>query len=66
MSKLNLLDFSSTKAKIKYTCAKQAVEISSIFPEELYTDLNTSIFYLPGKSWQLLHKEPALCSVLPW
>jgi hypothetical protein len=40
MSKLNLLDFSSTKAKIKYNCAKQAIEISRISPGELYPDFN--------------------------
>jgi hypothetical protein len=37
---MDLSGFSSDKAKVKYACAKQAVEISKNCPEELYPDLS--------------------------
>jgi hypothetical protein len=40
MVKLDLLDFSSDKARIKYTCANQAIAISQACPEDLYPDFN--------------------------
>lgn len=38
MSKINLDDFSSTNAKVKYACAKQAIAISKDNPSDLYPD----------------------------
>lgn len=40
MTKLDLSDFSSDKARIKYTCAKQAIALSQNFPEDLYPDFS--------------------------
>ena len=40
MVKLDLSDFSSEKARIKYTCANRAIVISRNYPEELYPDFN--------------------------
>ena len=40
MTKLDLSDFSSDKAKIKYFCANQAVVLSQSCPEDLYPDFN--------------------------
>jgi hypothetical protein len=40
MVKLDLSDFLSNKAKIKYACAKQAIIISQNYPEDLYPDFN--------------------------
>ena len=40
MNKINLNDLSSTDAKIKYACAKQAIAISKGNPSELYTDFD--------------------------
>jgi hypothetical protein len=40
MAKLDLSDFLSDKAKIKYTCAKQAIAISQNYPKDLYPDFN--------------------------
>ena len=38
MKKINLKDFSSDKASIKYCCAKEAVNLSKIAPATLYPD----------------------------
>lgn len=38
MSKINLDDFSSTNAKVKYACAKRAIVISKDNPSDLYSD----------------------------
>ncbi|MBM3709869.1 MAG: hypothetical protein FJW61_05560 [Actinobacteria bacterium] len=40
MDKLNLQDLSSDKAKIKYSCANQAIAISQNRPEDLYDDFD--------------------------
>jgi len=40
MVKLDLSDFSSDKARIKYACANQAIAISQACPEDLYPDFN--------------------------
>lgn len=40
MNKINLNDFSSTNAKIKYACAKQAIAISKDNPTKLYPDFD--------------------------
>jgi hypothetical protein len=38
MVKLDLSDFSSDKARVKYTCARQAIAISQNCPADLYPD----------------------------
>jgi len=40
MSKLDLRDFSSDKARVKYACAKQAIAVSQNHPEDLYSDFD--------------------------
>jgi len=40
MSKLDLRDLSSDKARVKYACAKQAIAVSQNFPEALYSDFD--------------------------
>lgn len=40
MVKLDLSDFFSDKAKIKYNCANKAITISQVSPEDLYPDFN--------------------------
>lgn len=40
LSKLNLDDLSSDKARVKYACAKQAIVISQNCPEDLYSDFD--------------------------
>jgi hypothetical protein len=40
MTTLNLSDFSSDKAKIKYPCTRQAIAISQDNPEDLYPDFD--------------------------
>ena len=50
MSKINLQNFFSKNPKIKYSCAKQAVEISKNTPEELYPDLDFLLQFLDGEN----------------
>ena len=40
MSRLNLKDFSSNEAKVKYACARQAVTMSKERPAEVYPDFD--------------------------
>ena len=40
MSKLDLRDLSSDKARVKYACAKQAIAVSENCPEDLYSDFD--------------------------
>ena len=40
MSKLDLKDLSSDKARVKYACAKQAIAVSQNCPEDLYSDFD--------------------------
>jgi len=50
MVKLDLSGFSSDKAKIKYTCAKQAITISQNCPEDLYPDFSFFIKILQSEN----------------
>jgi len=48
MSKLDLKDLSSDKARVKYACAKQAIAVSQNHPEEIYSDFDFFAGLLDG------------------
>jgi len=50
MSNLNLADFHSKKPKIKYACAKRAIEISRENPAALYPDFDFFVKLLDGEN----------------
>lgn len=50
MPKVNLKDFFSDKAQIKYCCAKNAIALSQEKPEVLYPDFDFFLQFLDGEN----------------
>lgn len=48
--KINLQNFFSDKASVKYTCAKQAVILSKEYPEKVYTNFDFFLQFLHGEN----------------